>query len=162
MNNIVRAICAIEQEMKYVGDSEEGSRQYRKGYFRALKIVREFLKFQKPDSVLLHKPSCSAVARLLSALADEPGVVHAQSAAVSIDEKASLDLPAVNPWEEEALQIALGVLRSNTDYGDFLGAWLHDYGQRVLSSDPPEPLLPERSSEEELALRVEDAPIYIH
>jgi hypothetical protein len=77
-------------------------------------------------------------------------------------EKATLELPAVNPFEAKALQIALGVLRSNTDYGGFLNAWLHDYGQRVLSDDPPEPLLPEVSTEEELALRIQDAPFYIH
>ena len=62
----------------------------------------------------------------------------------------------------KALQIALGVLSSDTDYGDFLNSWLHDYGQRVLSDDPPDPLLREISTKEELALRIQDAPFYIN
>lgn len=162
MNNLVPAICAIEQEMKFIGNSEEGSRQYRKGYLRALKIVREFLNFQKPDSVLLRTPSCSAVVRLLSALSQEQEVVHTKLAGISIDETVNPDLSLPNPLEAKALEIALQVLRSNTDYGDFLNFWLHDYGQRVLSSNPPDTLLPEISTEEELALRIQDAPFYIH
>ena len=161
MINTVRAICAIEQEMKFVDDSEEGSRQYRKGYLRALKIVREFLDCQKPDSTLLPTPSASEVGRLLSA-AEEPERLHEQLAATSVDEKESLDLSAANPLEAKVLQIALGVLRSNTDYADFLNFWLHDYGQRVLSDDPPDSLLPEISTEEELALTIQDAPFYIN
>ena len=155
-------ISVIEQEMKFISDSEEGSRQYRKGYLRALRIVTEFLDLQKPDAGHVRTPTCSAVARLLSMLSLELGAVHAQPAAVSIEEKETLDYPAINPWEKNALQIALGVLRSGTDYGDFLCSWLHDYGARVLSSNPPDPLPPEVSTEEELALRIQDAPFYIH
>jgi hypothetical protein len=43
--------------------------------------------------------------------------------------------------EREKLEIALGVLRSGTDYADFLQSWLLDYGTRILSSNPPAPLL---------------------
>jgi hypothetical protein len=156
--NIARA---IEQEMKYIADSEDGSRQFRKGYLRALEIVTEFLDSQKPDSVVPRVPN-AAVGRLLSVVEERPEDVHPQLAATAIDDKESLDLPAVNPLEAKVLQIALGVIRSGTDYGDFLNAWLHDYGQRVLSHDPPDPLLPEISTEEELALRIQDAPFYIH
>lgn len=158
MINIVRA---IEQEMKYIGDSEERCRQYRKGYLRALELVREFLDCHKPDSVLPRTPS-SSVGQLRSAVEERPGDVRSQLAAIAVDTKENLDLSAVNPWEVKALQVALGVLRSGTDYGDFLNAWLHDYGQRVLSHDPPDPLLPEISTEEELALRIQDAPFFIH
>ena len=58
--------------------------------------------------------------------------------------------------ERKALQIALGVLRSNTDYADFLNFWLQDYGRQVLSPSPPPPLLPELSAEEERMLVVRD------
>lgn len=43
--------------------------------------------------------------------------------------------------EKEQLRIALGVLRSGTDYADFLQFWLLDYGLKVLSRNPPPPLL---------------------
>ena len=36
-------IAAIEQETKYVEDSLEGDRQYRKGYVQALEAVSAFL-----------------------------------------------------------------------------------------------------------------------
>ena len=75
MISTVRAICAIEQEMKFISDSEEGSSQYRKGYMRALKIVREFLDCQKPDCTLSPTPSASEVGRLLSAV-EEPELLH--------------------------------------------------------------------------------------
>jgi len=64
--------------------------------------------------------------------------------------------------EREALRITLGVLRSETDYADFLNSWLRDYGRQILSPNPPPPLLPAWSVEEELALIVEDAPAYIN
>jgi hypothetical protein len=73
-----------------------------------------------------------------------------------------LDLSAVTNLERKALQIALGVLRSNTDYSDFLNFWLQDYGRQVLSPNPPPPLLPELSAEEERMLVVADAPAYVH
>ncbi len=60
--------------------------------------------------------------------------------------------------EKESLQITLGVLRSNTDHPDFLSSWLQDYGRQILSPNPPPPLLPEMSVEEELALMMQDAP----
>ena len=43
--------------------------------------------------------------------------------------------------EIEKLRIALGVLRSGTDYADFLQFWLLDYGLKVLSPNPPPALL---------------------
>ena len=43
--------------------------------------------------------------------------------------------------EMERLRVALGVLRSGTDYADFLQFWLSDYGLRILSTNPPPPLL---------------------
>ena len=64
--------------------------------------------------------------------------------------------------ERKALQIALGVLRSNTDYADFLNFWLQDYGRQVLSPNPPPALLPELSADEERMLVVRDVPAYIH
>ena len=48
--------------------------------------------------------------------------------------------------EKEMLTIALGVLRSGTDWADFLGSWLSDYGTRVLRSSPP-PLMPDEFDE---------------
>jgi len=53
------------------------------------------------------------------------------------------------PQEQKALAITLAVLRSNTDYADFLNSWLEDYGLPILSGKPPEPLLPELSDEDE-------------
>ena len=47
------------------------------------------------------------------------------------------DLKDLTSSESETLRIALGVLRSGTDYADFLDTWLHDYGFRVLSPNPP-------------------------
>jgi len=73
-----------------------------------------------------------------------------------------LDLSAVTSLERKALQIALGVLRSDTDHGDFLNFWLQDYGRQVLSPNPPPPLLPELSAEEERMLVVGDVPKYVH
>jgi hypothetical protein len=73
-----------------------------------------------------------------------------------------LDLSAMTSLERKVLQIALGVLRSNTDYGDFLNFWLQDYGRQILSPNPPPPLLPELSAEEERMLVVRDVPAYVH
>jgi hypothetical protein len=64
--------------------------------------------------------------------------------------------------EQEQLRIALGVLRSGTDYADFLTFWLEDYGQPVLSPNPPPPLLPELSGVEEEFQIVADAPAYVN
>lgn len=54
-----------------------------------------------------------------------------------------IDLATATNREKQALEIALGVLRSDTDYADFLSSWLEDYGRPLLSSKPPVPLLPE-------------------
>ena len=53
----------------------------------------------------------------------------------------TLDLKSITTLERELIEIALGVLRSKSDYADFLNCWLHDYGRRVLSPNPPLPLL---------------------
>jgi hypothetical protein len=61
------------------------------------------------------------------------------------------DLGVIGPIteaEKEKLRIALGVLRSGTDYADFLQFWLSDYGMRVLSPNPPPPLLEPWPTEE--------------
>jgi hypothetical protein len=73
-----------------------------------------------------------------------------------------LERSALTSLERKALQIALGVLRSDTDYGDFLDFWLQDYGRQVLSPNPPPPLLPELSAAEERMLVVGDVPKYVH
>jgi hypothetical protein len=100
----------------------------------------------------------------LSVGARQPSVAPTQA-----DEKreisesgGGLDLSAVTSLERNALQIALGVLRSDTDYGDFLNFWLQDYGRQVLSPNPPSPLLPELSAEEERMLAVQDVTTYVH
>lgn len=41
-----KLVSALEQEMKFVSDSEEGHPQYRKGYVRALELVVLFLTAQ--------------------------------------------------------------------------------------------------------------------
>jgi hypothetical protein len=58
-----------------------------------------------------------------------------------------LDLTITNQ-EKQLLEIALGVLRSSSDYADFLGSWLEGYGREALSPNPPAPLLPEDWTEE--------------
>ena len=93
----------------------------------------------------------------------QPRVVQAQPAEDrETTESGDVDLSTVTSLEREALQIALGVLRSDSDYGDFLNFWLQDYGRQVLSPNPLPPLLPELSAEEERMLAVADAPAYVH
>jgi hypothetical protein len=53
----------------------------------------------------------------------------------------TLDLGVVSNTEIKLLKIALGVLRSATDYADFLNSWLCDYGCQILSPNPPPGLL---------------------
>lgn len=77
----------------------------------------------------------------------------------SVEELKDLSLTTL---ECACLEIALAVLRSDTDYGDFLNYWLHEYGKRVVSPTPPPPLLPEISVEEELSLAISGVPAYIH
>ena len=52
------------------------------------------------------------------------------------------ELSMVSECERRLLEIALGVLRSDTDWADFLGAWLNDYGQQIISHNLP-PLINE-------------------
>lgn len=71
-----------------------------------------------------------------------------------------LDFP-MTANEREAIRLALGILRSGTDYADFLNSWLQDYGPQLLSSNPPPPLLDRTSPNEELELLIEDMPQFI-
>ena len=122
-------MTAIEQETKYVEDSLEGDRQYRKGYVQALEAVSAFLIGQSGG---------------WSSDADNPAVQRLfafaalQSEAMPIWGK-QLDLPeTMTPSEQQALEIALAVLRS-PDYesSDFLNWWLHHYGMKAISPDEP-------------------------
>jgi hypothetical protein len=80
----------------------------------------------------------------------------------SLSMKSVVFFDSLSTLERKALEIALGVLRSDTDYGDFLNSWLQDYGRKILSPNPPAPLLPDMSIEEETGLLVENAPTYIN
>lgn len=60
-------ISAIEQELKFMHDSEEGTKQYRKGYTQALEITAEFLRLVDCD-FSLNRNNCSALDRLLSSV----------------------------------------------------------------------------------------------
>jgi hypothetical protein len=55
--------------------------------------------------------------------------------------ESTLDLSVVTATEKRLVEIALGVLRSGTDYADFLNSWLCDYGCQILSLNPPRGLL---------------------
>jgi hypothetical protein len=59
-----------------------------------------------------------------------------------------LDLTTITNQEKQLLELALGVLRSGSDYADFLGSWLEEYGQQALSPNPHAALLPEDWTEE--------------
>jgi hypothetical protein len=130
------AIAAIEEEMKYVNDSEDGAKQYRKGYIEALEIVAQFLNVHESGEAL-YRITRPAVGRLLSfaSLPLREGLLCGGQGEFHLAETLTI-------FEKEALQIALGVLRSDSDYGDFLNSWLRSYGVQVLSPYPPSPLLP--------------------
>jgi hypothetical protein len=53
------------------------------------------------------------------------------------DSGPTLDSGVVTDTERKLLEIALGVLRTGTDYADFLNSWLCDYGCQILSPNPP-------------------------
>jgi len=132
-----QVIAAIEQEWKCISDSENGAEQYWKGYVRALKVLGEFLNIQEPGPAL-SRTNCPAVQRLLSFGSLQPGEGSACSRRRGFELGHTLTV-----LEREAIEIALGVLRSDTDYGDFLNSWLRSYGAQVLSPDPPSPLMPD-------------------
>ena len=67
------------------------------------------------------------------------------------------ELSIVSACERKLLEIALGVLRSGTDWADFLNSWLNDYGQQVISCKLP-PLIDESLHESEAV--VADARYY--
>lgn len=142
-----RIIAAIEQETKYVKDLE-GNRQYRKGYVQALEAVSVFLIGQSGGwSSDADNP---AVQRLFAFLA-----LHSE--AMPIWGK-QLDLPeTMTPSEQQALEIALAVLRSPDEASDFLNWWLHNYGVKAVSPEEPSccPIFPDRpapTTEAELEL----------
>jgi hypothetical protein len=139
-----QAIAAIEQEMKYINESENGAEQYRKGYVRALEIVAEFLNLHESGRAL-YRTNCPGVDRLLSFASPPAREVSSCGAYRQFRLAETLTVS-----EKEALEIALGVLRSNTDYGDFLTSWLRSYGAQILSGDPPSPLLPPSDAELDL------------
>ena len=58
------------------------------------------------------------------------------------------ELNMVSECERKLLEIALGVLRSDTDWADFLCSWLNDYGQQVISHKLP-PLINDPVDESE-------------
>jgi hypothetical protein len=70
-------------------------------------------------------------------------------------QNSDIDAEITKP-EWEKLELALKVLRSGTDYADFLQWWLLDVGARVVSPNPPaallEPRPPESSQDEELII----------
>jgi hypothetical protein len=132
-----QVITAIEQEWKHINDSENGAEQYWKGYVRALEAVEEFLNIQEGGRIP-SRTSCPAVQRLLSFGSLQPGE------GIACRRRRRFELgQALTVLEREALEIALGVLRSDTDYGDFLNSWLRSYGAQVLSPNPPSPLMPD-------------------
>jgi hypothetical protein len=190
VKNIVRA---IEQETKFMNDSEERGSQYGRGYLEALQVVAEFLSLHAGDGSVSGKATCSGVERLRESivLQNEAGLFGLQTATTQPNGAARTKrtrtektrassapskpacLPAaheqnlaidesITRQEQEQLRIALGVLRSGTDYADFLSSWLEDYGRQILSPNPPPPLLPELTIPEELLQVVVDAPAYIN
>jgi hypothetical protein len=139
-----QAITAIEQEAKYINDLEEGAQQYRKGYIKALEVVAEFLNVYESGAAL-HPTTCPGVERLLSftSLPLREVLLSRGQREFYLNERLTMS-------EKEALEIGLGVLRSDTDCGDFLNSWLRSYGAQVLSPDPPSPLVPHSEAELDL------------
>jgi hypothetical protein len=192
-NQMKNIVCAIEQETKFMNDSEERGSQYGRGYLRALEIVAAFLSLQA-DEDPKRKPTCPAVDRLRASveLQTELGPFRLQTSAAKAKRAArtkktsnggnranrtsskpallrkenqeqnfSINEPLTRQ-EQEQLRIALGVLRSGTDYADFLNSWLEDYGRQILSPNPPPPLIPELSVMDELLQAIADAPAYVN
>lgn len=65
-------ISAIEHELKFMHDSDEGSKEYRKGYSHAFRVIAEFLRLLPcdlpPDGI-----NCAAIERLLLSVSLERG-----------------------------------------------------------------------------------------
>jgi hypothetical protein len=57
-------------------------------------------------------------------------------------------LPFAAVTRARLLELVLGVLRSGSDYADFLGSWLEEYGGQALSPNAPAALLTEDWTEE--------------
>jgi hypothetical protein len=95
-------ICAIEREMKHISDSEEGSRQYRKGYFQGLEVVRDILNVLSPETWEA------------STIEDEPARSNYEGAA---DTKPTLSfaIAGVTRVELSQLELCLDLLRTRPE-----------------------------------------------
>ena len=131
------SLAAIEQEIKFTQDANAGTRQYRTGYVAALESVAAFLGLQEGERSPRVTDS-AAVKRLLSCVPlrfreDMDGHEEAKAA-----------IP-ISTLEKESIEIALGVLRCDSDHADFLNWWLREYGRKVLSPEPNRrsPLFPD-------------------
>jgi hypothetical protein len=136
-NGMKQVTAPIEQDRKYISDSENGSEPYRQGYVRALEAVKEFLKLEERSRTVseTRSPVLESSASFGPFQPRDRSVLRANT---------EFELAqTLTVLEKEALEIALGVLRSKSDYGDFLNSWLRSYGARVLSPDPPSPLVPD-------------------
>jgi hypothetical protein len=132
-----QATAPIEQDRKCISDSENGSEPYWQGYVRALEAVKEFLKLQERSRTMSETRSpVVQPPRSFGSFQPPDHSVLGANTEFELDQTLTV-------LEKEALEIALGVLRSKSDYGDFLNSWLRSYGARVLSADPPCPLVPE-------------------
>jgi hypothetical protein len=70
------------------------------------------------------------------------------------------ELGNLTSLEKEKLDIALGVLRSASEYAEFLSWWLQEYGKKILSPNPPSPLMPDEPNEE--LPSIVDARVYMN
>ena len=174
---------AIEQEIKFVNDSETAASDYTIGYARALEVVLEFLDITAGKPRADERLASSAAGRLLSSilLQQELASRYRADEVDEIEKKTELQMnsqlnthvfrkrdvtiaiESIDPseritiLERKALVTALRVLRSDADYGDFLNWWLQQYGRRVLTATPSAPLLGALTIEDELSLTAEDA-----
>jgi hypothetical protein len=158
-------VTAIEQEMKFVSDSEEGSKQYRKGYVRALEVVAEFFRIATNVNRQT-TPKDPAVLRLVELAHTDNGCFASAPCTAQTDglammgARTTFDGGELTTQEAGTLRLALVVLRSsNVDYSDFLNFWLSDYGAKILSPKPPPGLLPDSFYDDQMIV---DATTYIH
>lgn len=115
-------IAAIEQEAKYMQDSEQGGRHYRKGYVHALRAVSEFLISQSEPHD--HESGSAAVQRL--------------SAFAALQRSSRLDCTSPPQRDEIALRedvkIAADVFPSVNEYAIFSNSHLHTHSTHALST----------------------------
>lgn len=115
-------IAAIDQEAKYMQDSEDGHKQYRRGYVHALQTVSEFLIDQSEQRI--HNGENAAVERLL--------------AFAALHRSTQVDYPFLarpdSGIQRDVLEVAASALRSGDENADFLNWWLETYGTKAPSS----------------------------